>query len=88
MTHLLDDFKWETVNHPAYFPDTAPLGYRAFPSLKKHLAGKRFADEASLKAAVSSFFVKMDSVWCAQRIEKFIFRYNKCLDICGDYIEK
>ncbi len=59
-----------------------------FLSLKKDLAGKWFADEANLKVAVSSFFTKMDSTWYARGIEKLIFHYNKCLDICGDYLEK
>ncbi len=88
VTRLLDNFKWEIVNHPAYSPDTAPSDYYAFPGLKKDLAGKWFADEVSLKAALSSFFINMDSTWYTQGIEKLIFHFNKCLDICGDYIEK
>ncbi len=77
------------VNHPAYSSDTALSDYHAFPGLKKDLAGKWFADEACLKAAVSSFFANMDSAWYAQRIEIIlIFHNNKCLDICGDYTEK
>ncbi len=88
VTRLLDDFKWKIVYHPAYSPDTALLDYHAFPDLKKDLVSKWFADEASLKAALSTFFGKMDSSWYAQGIEKLIFRYNKCLNICGDYIEK
>ncbi len=59
---LLDDFKREIVNHPAYSPDTAPSDYHAFPGLKKDLEGKWFANEVSLKAAVS-FFAKMDREW-------------------------
>ncbi len=82
ITHLLDDFNWEIVNHPAYSLDVAPSDYHKFPGLKRDLAGKWFANEANLKAAVSPIFAKMGSAWYAQGIEKLIFRYNKCLNIC------
>ncbi len=88
MTRLLDNFKWKMVNPPAYSPDPAPSDYHTFSGIKKDLASEWFADEASLKAAISFFFAKMDSAWYARGIKKLIFRYNKCLDICDDYIEK
>ncbi len=68
VTRLLDDFKWEIVNHPAYSPDMALLTIMHY-QVSRYLAGKGFVDEASLKAAVSSFFVKTDSAWYAQRFE-------------------
>ncbi len=88
VTRLLYNFKWEIANHPGYSPDTTPSSYHVFPCLKKDLAGKWFADETSLKTAVSSFFAKMDSALYTRGIKKLIFRYNKCLYICDDYIEK
>ncbi len=62
MICLLDDFKWEIVDHPAYSRDKALSDYDVLLGLKKDLACKPFADEASLKTAVFSFPLK----WTAQ----------------------
>ena len=38
--------------HPPYSPDLAPSDFFLFPKIKKHLAGKRFANDEDLKDAV------------------------------------
>ena len=41
---LLENFKWDILNHPPYSPDLVPSDFHLFFHLKKHLGGKKFND--------------------------------------------
>ena len=34
VTSVIDEYKWETLKHPAYFPDLSPCDFDLFPELK------------------------------------------------------
>jgi len=40
--NLLEQWGWEILEHSPYSPDLAPLDFRLFPNMKKHLNAKRF----------------------------------------------
>ena len=42
VTSVIDEYKWETLKHPAYSPDLSPCDFDLFPELKKPLRGIRF----------------------------------------------
>ncbi len=88
VTSLLKDFDWTVFSHPPYSPDLAPSDFHLFPSLKKWLGGRHFDSDVQLQATVDEFFSKQDASWYAHGIEKLVSRYNKCLDLLGDYVEK
>ncbi|EYC20992.1 hypothetical protein Y032_0020g171 [Ancylostoma ceylanicum] len=52
----LEDLVWDTVFHPPYFPDIAPLDYHLFRPLKAFLAKKKFIKIEGVERAVSDFF--------------------------------
>lgn len=85
---LLTDFKWKIFGHPPYSPDLAPSDFWLFPTLKKSLAGQRFTTDAQVKVAVNNFFQKQSPEFYATGIERLVPRYNKCLDLLGEYVEK
>ena len=86
--HLLDQFRWKVFGHPPYSPDLAPSDYHLFPDLKKALGGKHFSTSEEVKKFVADYFQKKDVALYAAGIEKLLYRYSKCLDREGDYVEK
>ena len=53
VTSVIDEYKWETLKHPAYSPDLSPCDFDLFPELKKPLRAIRFEDVGGLKVAVA-----------------------------------
>jgi histone-lysine N-methyltransferase SETMAR len=46
---LLERFKWEIMDRPAYSPDLAPSDFHLFKDLKNVLRGKRFERNEKVK---------------------------------------
>lgn len=86
--NVLRSFKWTVFAHPPYSPDLAPSDYWLFPLLKEELAGEKFTTDTEVQRADSAFFRSQPTEFYATTIEKLVSRYNKCLDLGGDYIEK
>ena len=73
-----------TFDHPPYSPDLAPSDLK----MKEHLAGKRHADDEDLQHAVVDWLNSHAAVWYEEGISKLVSRYDKCLNVQGDYVEK
>ena len=56
--------------------------------MKEHLAGKRQADDEDLQHAVVDWLNSQAAVWCEEGINKLVSRYDKCLSVQADYVEK
>jgi hypothetical protein len=56
--------------------------------MKEHLAGKRHADDEDLQHAVVDWLNNQAAVWYEEGISKLVSRYDKCLNVQGDYVEK
>ena len=85
---LRDEFHWDTFDHPPYSPDLAPLDFHLFLKMKEHLAGKRHSDDEDLQHAVVDWLNSQAAVWYEEGISKLVSRYDKCLNVQGDYVEK
>lgn len=85
---LLQQFKWEVWEHPPYSPDLAPSDFHLFPKLKDFLGGSHYGSDDELKEAVSDWFNSLAATVYAEGIEKLVQRYDKCLNLHGDYVEK
>ena len=79
--------KWEILSHPPYSPDLAPSDYHLFPYLKTELGGVHFESTEDVKRAVHTFSTQSKSFY-ARGIKKLVTRYQNCLDLAGDYVEK
>ena len=55
---------------------------------KTHLAGKWHADDEDLQHAVVDWLNSQAAVWYEEGISKPVSRYDKCLNVQGDYVEK
>ncbi|CAK9819145.1 Mariner Mos1 transposase [Anthophora quadrimaculata] len=83
-----NELKYELLEHPVYSPDLAPSGYYLFPNLKKPLAGKRFTSTDEAIAAVNGYFADFPESYFNNGIELLEKRWNKCIEVSGNHIEK
>jgi len=85
---LFDHFGWEVFDHLLYSPDLAPSDYHLFPNMKTWLAKQRFDDDAELQAGVNEWLKSQAAKFYGDGINKRVHRYDKCLNLNGDYVEK
>ena len=79
---------YELLPHPPYSPDLAPSDCHLFPRLKKHLRGRRFDDDGELTAAVEGWLGDQDVDFYRSGINDWKTRWDKCVELEGDYVEK
>ncbi|KAL4113476.1 hypothetical protein QTP88_017091 [Uroleucon formosanum] len=84
----IEEFRWELFNHPPYSPDLAPSDYFLFLHFKKWLGGQRFENDMELKNAVENWFNSQAASFYAEGLRKLVKRYEKCLEVNGNYVEK
>jgi histone-lysine N-methyltransferase SETMAR len=85
---LLQEFGWEVFEHPAYSPDLTPSDFHLFPKLKEILGGRRFKSDEEVKDAVKEWLNGLAAEVCDEGIQKLVTRYDKCLNVGGDYVGK
>lgn len=74
--------------HPPYSPDLAPSDFFLFPKMKSELKGQRFSDDDEVKEAVMAYLEDQDETFYLEGIRMLTHRYQKCIAISGDYVEK
>mgnify|MGYP003546937451 CR=1 FL=1 len=79
---------WTLLPHPPYSPDLAPSDYHLFSALKKPLRGHHFANLDEMKTAVSAWIAETPRIFFDNGIRKLTQRWEKCVKLNGDYIEK
>jgi histone-lysine N-methyltransferase SETMAR len=79
----LRNLHYELLEHPPYSPDVAPSDFCLFPKLKLFLAGQRFSSNQEATAAVD-----ITKNHYRDRIMVLEHRWNKCMSLKGDYVEK
>jgi histone-lysine N-methyltransferase SETMAR len=84
----LRDLHYELLEHPLYFPDLAPSGFCLFPKLKLFLAGQRFSLNKVAIADAEGYFADLTKNHYRDRIMTLEHRWNKCISLKGDYVEK
>ncbi|GBM66715.1 hypothetical protein AVEN_197786-1 [Araneus ventricosus] len=85
---LVDQFGWEFFYHSPYSPDLAPSDFHLFRKLKKFLGDKRFGSDEELENAVNTWLNELAAEEYDMGILKLVDRYDKCLNVGGDYVEK
>jgi len=87
-TATLRSFKWEVLQHPPYNPDLSPSDFHLFGPLKHHLSGERFPDDDAVERAVCAWFRQQPKEFYATGFQGLVKRWDKCLNLYGDYVEK
>ncbi|GFG38473.1 hypothetical protein Cfor_11214, partial [Coptotermes formosanus] len=85
---IIRDFGWEVFEHPAYSPDSAPSDFHFFPAMKELLGGRRFKSDEEVKDAVKEWLNGLAAEVYEEGTQNPITRYDKCLNVGGDCVEK
>jgi histone-lysine N-methyltransferase SETMAR len=85
---MLQEIGWEVFEHPEYSPDLAPNDFHLIPKLNEFLGGRRFKSDEEVKDAVKECLNGLAAVVYDEGIQKLGTRYDKCLSVGGDYLEK
>ncbi|GBM71170.1 hypothetical protein AVEN_193850-1 [Araneus ventricosus] len=85
---LLDGFGWELFGHPPYSPDLAPSDFHLLLHMKTWLATQHFGDDEELSAGVRAWLKSQVAKFYDDGIKKLVYRYDKCLNLNGHYVEK
>jgi transposase len=85
--NLLNSWGWEILPHPPYSPDLAPSDFHLFPKMKNQPRGQRFHSNEDVQNEVKKWLRAQDAFFYGG-LEKSIYRYDKCLNRLGDYVEK
>jgi hypothetical protein len=56
--------------------------------LKQHLSGERFPDDDAVERAVCVWFRQQPQEFYAAGFQELVKRWDKCLNLYGDYDEK
>ena len=84
----IHDCGFKLVLHPPYSPDLAPSDFHLFPQMKKVLAGRHFARNDDVIAAVEEFLESQTKEFFYIGIKALQHRWSKCSTLKGDYVEK
>ncbi|GBO11540.1 hypothetical protein AVEN_67834-1 [Araneus ventricosus] len=71
-----------------YSPDLAPSDFHLFLNMKEFLGGKRFGSGEELENAVTTWLNELAAEEYDIGILKLVHRYDRCLNVGGDYVEK
>ncbi|GBN14616.1 hypothetical protein AVEN_233554-1 [Araneus ventricosus] len=69
-------------------PDLAPSYFHLFSPLKQHLGGIHFADDDDILDEVLLWTRQETKEFYAAGIGALIKRWDKCINLGGDYVEK
>jgi len=84
----LKEFHWETLEQPPYSPDLFPSDYHLFGPLKEALGGHRFQSDDGVEEFVRNWAVTRPPTFYEEGIQKLPTRWQKCVELQGDNVEK
>jgi len=84
----LKDLLYELLEHPPFSPDLAPSDFYLFPKFKFFFVGQRFSSNQEAITAVKGYFKDLTNNHNRDGIMALEHRWNKCISLKGDYVEK
>jgi transposase len=85
---LIKLLKCEIFDHPPYSTDLAPSDYHLFTKMKVWLAIQRFHTKEELMDGVNNWLHNLAAPLLDERLQKLVSRYDKCLKVDGNCVEK
>ena len=87
VTDYLTQMGIKTVPHPPYSSDLAPCDFWLFPKLKENLRSNRYSTIEDMKEAVTRVPNTLTQEAFRGVFQKLLERYNKWIDVGGEYFE-
>ncbi|KAK6736410.1 hypothetical protein RB195_019222 [Necator americanus] len=76
---------WEVLPHQPYSSDLVPSDYHLFQSLQHCLEEKQYDDRDHLENELRAFFASNSPEFYAKGIRNHVRRWQKVVDVDGDY---
>ncbi|EFN76727.1 Histone-lysine N-methyltransferase SETMAR, partial [Harpegnathos saltator] len=73
------------IDHPPYSPDLAPCDFWLFPKLKLAMKGNRFDTIPVIQKTSTAILKAIPTDEYKKCFEKFVERFQRCIDSEGDY---
>lgn len=74
----LDLFGFDRVDHAPLSPDLAPIDFKAFPTVKAELRGRKFENTEELVYANRTIVNKLDDRWYSNVFNEWVKRHTLC----------
>ena len=84
----INELKFKLLPYALYAPDLAPLDYFLFPNLKKWFDGQRFVKNEEVESAVNGCFEELGDSHYKEGIQAIEQRWQKCIELKKDCVEK
>ena len=84
----IHELRFELLDHPPYSLDLAPSDFFLFLKLKVALGGQRFSSNEEAITFVNNYFAEKDAEYYLDGLKRWEHRWEKCVDLQGDYVEK
>jgi histone-lysine N-methyltransferase SETMAR len=84
----ISDLGFTQLTHPPYSPDLAPSDYFLFSKLKEFLRKKTFKNDNQLENTTNRWLQRKPPSFYNEGISALPHRWNKCVNLGGDYVEK
>ena len=86
---VLNQLSINVIEHPPYSPDLSPCDFFLFGRLKKMIRGRHFEDRQALEKEVRRIcYREIQMEEYSKAMEDLIRRWQKCVSVHGDYVEK
>ena len=83
---VINDFGFKLIEHPPYSPVLTPSDFHLFPKLRTAMSGTHFQSDNDVIHAVEDFLNGQEKDFFKSGIEVLKHRWQKCIDIEGDYM--
>ena len=84
----LNELSFELLPHPPYSPDLALSEYWFLSNMEKMPQGKRFHSNGEVIAEFETYFGKKDESYYKKGIQNLEKRWNECVTLEGNYVDK
>jgi transposase len=81
-------FNWEIFYYPPYSPDLAPSDNHLFTKMKVWLATQCFHTSEELTDGVNKWLHYLAAPLFDEGLQKLLSRYDKCLNVDDNYVER
>jgi histone-lysine N-methyltransferase SETMAR len=79
---------WELFDRPPYSMDLAPSSYHLLTKMKVWLATQRLHTNEELMDVVNNWLHNLAAPFFDEGLQKLVSRYDKCLNVDGNYVEQ
>jgi histone-lysine N-methyltransferase SETMAR len=85
---LIKLFNWEIFDLPSYSPELAASDYHLFTNMKVRLGTQRFHTDEELMNGSNNWLHNLAAPIFDEGLQRLVSRYDKCLNVDDNYVEK